>query len=69
MQVLTVVLGLMYLGDYTAVEPGCYMTIANWLNCKSPRLCLAHRQTRLPGAVSILSTPILMLLRLSKPVC
>ena len=69
MQVLTKVLGLMYLGDFTAVDPGCYMTIANWLNCKSPRLCLADRQTRLQGGVSILSTPILMSLPLSTPVC
>jgi len=69
MQVLTKVLGLMYLGNYTAVDPGCYMTIANWLNCKSHRLCLAHRQTRLQGGVSILSTPILMLLQLSTLVC
>jgi len=25
--------GLMYLGDYSTIGPGYYMSIAHWLNC------------------------------------
>lgn len=68
---LIIALGLLYLGDYKAVEPGYYMTIANWLNCAwtDPTSNSADLQTLPPVGASTSPAPILTSLPLSTPEC
>lgn len=42
-------MGLMYLGDYSTIELGHYMSIAHWLNCTSCPSASAHVRSAVQG--------------------